>query len=225
MTDNPGRPAAEAPARTAPSPAPGRLRWIEELVNTRSVETGSDEIPTPALLGNWLRDRRLLPAGVPVTADEHDRAVRIRAGLRELIAANNAGPAAGNHAHGSRASRRVISGPALADLAGLARRLPLVLDVDGRRPCLLPVSRNGGHGACRLARGRRGVGGQRHLGPAEDMQEPGLPVGLLRPVKEPVSGLVLDGRVRQPGQGQGLPQPQPPMAGVSREASGPGWRG
>ncbi len=141
MTDNPGRPAAEAPARTAPSPAPGRLRWIEELVNTRSVETGSDEIPTPALLGNWLRDRRLLPAGVPVTADEHDRAVRIRAGLRELIAANNAGPAAGNHAHGSRASRRVISGPALAELAGLARRLPLALDVDGRRPCLLPVSR------------------------------------------------------------------------------------
>src|SRR6266699_3754411 len=62
MTDNPGRRAAEAPARTAPSPAPGRLRWIEELVNTRSVETGSDEIPTPALLGNWLRDRRLLPA-------------------------------------------------------------------------------------------------------------------------------------------------------------------
>jgi len=141
MSDNQGWPAGEAPARAAPAPAPGKLRWIEELVNTGSVETGSDEIPAPAQLGSWLRDRRLLPGGVPVTADEHDRTVRIREGLRELIGANSAGSAAGDHAHGSRAARRATGGLALADLAGLARRLPLVLDVDGGQPRLLPLSR------------------------------------------------------------------------------------
>jgi predicted RNA-binding Zn ribbon-like protein len=117
------------------------LRWLEELVNTRSIETGRDEIATPDLLGSWLRDRRLLPAGVPVTAEEHDRAVRIREGLRELIAANNAGPAAGDSAQLSRRTRRDPRGPALASLAGLARRLPLVLDLDGSRPRLMPLSR------------------------------------------------------------------------------------
>jgi CGNR zinc finger/Putative stress-induced transcription regulator len=147
------------------------LRWLEELVNTRSIETGRDEIATPDLLGSWLRDRRLLPAGVPVTAEEHDRAVRIREGLRELIAANNAGPAAGDSARAgdgaladdraragdraqdrdnasatdsaqpSRHARRDPRGPALASLAGLARRLPLVLDLDGSQPRLMPLSR------------------------------------------------------------------------------------
>jgi hypothetical protein len=52
---------------------------------------------------------------------------------------------------------------------------------------------------------------------AEDMPEPGLPVGLLRPFPEQVESLVLDGTVRQPGQGEGLPQPRPVMAGPGRK--------
>jgi predicted RNA-binding Zn ribbon-like protein len=131
------RPAAPG----QPPAAPGMLRWTEELVNTRSIETGRDEIATPALLASWLRDRRLLPAGVPVTSDEHDRAGRIREGLRELIAANNAGPAAGDSAPGGRRRRRDPGSPALANLAELARRLPLVLDLDGSQPRLMPLSR------------------------------------------------------------------------------------
>jgi hypothetical protein len=46
---------------------------VEEFINTRSAESGTDEIATAALLGNWLRDRYLLRAGVPVTTDEHHR--------------------------------------------------------------------------------------------------------------------------------------------------------
>ena len=186
-------PASSPPAAGQPSAAPGMLRWLEELVNTRSIETGRDEIATPGLLGSWLRDRRLLPAGVPVTAEEHDRAVRIREGLRELIAANNAGPAAGDSAQAgdsaaatdsaqpSRHPRRDPRGPARASLAGLARRLPLVLDLEGSQPRLMPLSR----GTAAVAQlhapeGRRGGGrGQRHLGPAEDLPESRLPVGLL----------------------------------------------
>ncbi len=143
---SPALPLAPAPM---PPSAPGVLRRIEELVNTRSIEAGRDEIATPGQLASWLRDRRLLAAGVPVTADEHDRAVLIREGLRELIAANNAerplageaGPVAADGAQDTRRTRRSPGSAALANLAGLARRLPLVLDVDGSKPRLMPLSR------------------------------------------------------------------------------------
>lgn len=126
------------------APAPGLLRWIEELVNTLSIEAGTDEIATSGQLASWLRERRLLAAGVPVTADEHDRAVRIREGLRELIAANSVELPRANatgSAQDSRRTRRNPGSTALANLAGLARRLPLVLDVDGSQPRLMPLSR------------------------------------------------------------------------------------
>jgi predicted RNA-binding Zn ribbon-like protein len=119
----------------------GSLRWVEELINTRSVESGTDEIATPVLLATWLRDRFLLPAGVSVTSDEHQRAIRAREGLRALAAANGAKPEPADHARGDRLRRRGLTGSALADLAGLARRLPLVLDTDARPPRLVPVSR------------------------------------------------------------------------------------
>ena len=124
-----------------PQAAPGLLRWMEELVNTRSIEAGSDEIATPDRLASWLRDCLLLPPGVPVTAQEHDRAVQIREGLRELMAANNASRTAADNARGGRRPRRGPGGLALANLARLARRLPLVLDLDGSQPRLMPLSR------------------------------------------------------------------------------------
>jgi len=103
-----------------------------------------------------------------------------------------------------------------------------------RRPCLLPVSR--GTADTVLAALLAAVAESVASGTWDRLKicrNPGLPVGLFRPLKEPVTGLVLDGRVRQPGQGQGLPQPQPqpPMAGVSRGsiraglARVTGWRG
>jgi predicted RNA-binding Zn ribbon-like protein len=141
MPDDDRQPAAGPPEQAAGPPAAGMLRLMEELINTRSIEAGRDEIATPGLLASWLRDRRLLPAGVPVTADEHDRAVRIREGLRELIAAKNAAPAAADNAQAGRLPRRDVDGSALTKLAGLARRLPLVLDVDGSQPRLMPLSR------------------------------------------------------------------------------------
>ena len=139
MPDHDGQPPAEMPAPA--SPAPGSLRWVAELINTRSVESGTDEIATPALLASWLRDRHLLRAGVPVTFDEHHRAIRMREGLRALIAVNNIAADRADHVRGGSTPERGASGSALADLAGLARRLPLVLDIDGRAPRLMPLSR------------------------------------------------------------------------------------
>jgi predicted RNA-binding Zn ribbon-like protein len=111
----------DPPAGGSP-PAP--LRLIEELVNTRSVEFGTDEISTAGAFADWLRARGLLADGGTVTADEHDRALRVREGLRALAALNNAEPDA--------------EPGALTDLAGLARELPLVLDVESRPPRIVP---------------------------------------------------------------------------------------
>jgi predicted RNA-binding Zn ribbon-like protein len=135
MPDHGGR----APAPSVPS-APGSLRWVEEFINTRSMESGTDEIAAPALLTAWLRHQDLLPAGVLVNIDEHYRALRMREGLRALAAANNAGPSAADHARGGRPGRG-LSGSALAEVAGLARRLPLVLDMASRPPRLRPLYR------------------------------------------------------------------------------------
>jgi predicted RNA-binding Zn ribbon-like protein len=135
MPDHGGR----APAPPVPS-APGSLRWVEEFINTRSMESGTDEIAAPALLTGWLRHRDLLPAGVLVNIDEHYRALRMREGLRALVAANNAGPGATDQARGGRPGRG-LSGSALAEVAGLARRMPLVLDIASRPPRLRPLYR------------------------------------------------------------------------------------
>jgi hypothetical protein len=131
-----------SPDDPADGAAPGPLRWIEELVNTHSVEFGTDDIATADALAGWLRARRLLPAGVPVGAGEHDRALRVREGLRALIALNNSGPdlAAGTtgDAAGAGEPREGIVPGALADLAGLAPGLPLMLDVRSRPPRIAP---------------------------------------------------------------------------------------
>ncbi|MQA88533.1 MAG: hypothetical protein GEV03_28950 [Streptosporangiales bacterium] len=127
-----GAPPDEDAAGSAPLP----LRWVEELVNTRNVEDDTDEIATADALADWLRARRLLPAGASVTAAAHRRAVRVREGLRALIAANNPEPAA--HPAGERQHPDGVDPEALADLAGLAHDLPLVLDVTGRPPRLVP---------------------------------------------------------------------------------------
>jgi predicted RNA-binding Zn ribbon-like protein len=65
----------------------------------------------------------------------------MREGLRALAAANNAGFGAADHARGGSRAERGLSVPALAEAAGLARRLPLVLDVASRPPRLTPLYR------------------------------------------------------------------------------------
>lgn len=109
--------------------APLPLRWIEELVNTRSIEFATDDVSTPDALAGWLRSRDLLPAGARVTPAGHQRALRFREGLRSLIAGNNTG---GD-------TEEADDAATLTDLAGLAASLPLVLDVSVRPPRLAPA--------------------------------------------------------------------------------------
>ncbi|MGB2566837.1 CGNR zinc finger domain-containing protein [Micromonospora citrea] len=109
--------------------APGRLRWIEDFVNTRRED--GDDIRAPEQLAHWLRDRGLLPADATVDAAGRDRAEAVREGLRALIAANNVAPVASPRPDG-------LDPAAGAALAALTRHLPLVLDVTGPAPRLVP---------------------------------------------------------------------------------------
>lgn len=103
------------------------LRWIEELINTRSIEFATDDLGTPDALGDWLRERELIPADVEVTPSDLRRAVRLREGLRALLVANNEPD-----------SDATDAPDALDDLAALAQDLPLVLDVHADPPRLVP---------------------------------------------------------------------------------------
>ncbi len=103
--------------------APPPLRLVEDLINTRSIEFDTDELGTADAVAAWLRARDLLRRAEQVTPAEHRRVLRMREGLRALIAAN----------HGE------VDPPALADLAALADALPVVLDVTTQPPRLVPA--------------------------------------------------------------------------------------
>ncbi|MPY93114.1 MAG: hypothetical protein GEV08_08615 [Acidimicrobiia bacterium] len=128
------------------------LRWVEELVNTRNVEDGSDELADPAALAAWFVGRGLLPAGAPVDEAGRARAAQVREGLRALIAANNGGeppsPAAEGEAGSPEGAGSPDGGAAVADgvepgaLDALARTAPglaLVLELGSGRPRLVPA--------------------------------------------------------------------------------------
>ena len=67
--------------------APGQLGLVQEFVNTLDVESGTDALGTPAELGAWLADRRLLSAA-PVGPSDHASAIALREALRRLLVAN-----------------------------------------------------------------------------------------------------------------------------------------
>ncbi|MEZ7124836.1 CGNR zinc finger domain-containing protein [Nonomuraea sp. AD125B] len=116
--------ATEPEAGMAPKP----LRVIEEFINTRHQD--GDELATPDQLATWLHARGLVPAGTEVTAEQRDRAGRVREGLRALIAANNEEPVSSPRPDG-------LDPAARAELAELTRDLPLMLDVTVSPPRLV----------------------------------------------------------------------------------------
>jgi predicted RNA-binding Zn ribbon-like protein len=73
------------------NPAPGALLVVQELVNTRDVEAGTDSIEAPAGLRSWLADRSLAPADLRPTGDDVARVAEFREALRSLLHANNGG--------------------------------------------------------------------------------------------------------------------------------------
>jgi predicted RNA-binding Zn ribbon-like protein len=66
-------------------PAPPPLTLVQDFVNTEVPDFNLDELATPALLGDWLVTRGLLPSEArPVDAGAHRRAIALRDALRML---------------------------------------------------------------------------------------------------------------------------------------------
>jgi predicted RNA-binding Zn ribbon-like protein len=76
-------------------PPPGQLRLVQDFVNTLDSDNGLRQIEhltDPAALERWLRSRGLIGRGTRIGTAELARALRVRAGLRALLLANNGLP-------------------------------------------------------------------------------------------------------------------------------------
>lgn len=106
------------------------LQLVEDLVNTRFVDAGTDELGSPEALAAWLAER-----GVAATVRPADleRVLVVREGLRAVAARNNAGEHAGVDDVPD-----AVPADALERLAALAPELALVLDVAADPPALVP---------------------------------------------------------------------------------------
>ncbi|MEU3302057.1 CGNR zinc finger domain-containing protein [Streptomyces sp. NPDC006678] len=65
-----------------PSPA---AELIEAFTNTVDLESGDDDVATPAELAAWLTDRNLAHTSLGLTQDEHQAFLTLRAGIREAL--------------------------------------------------------------------------------------------------------------------------------------------
>jgi predicted RNA-binding Zn ribbon-like protein len=74
-------------------PAPGRLRLVQQFVNTVDHEHGREVLHEPAQLRRLLVELGLLGADEPVDAAGLHRAMDVREALRSLALENNAGAA------------------------------------------------------------------------------------------------------------------------------------
>jgi predicted RNA-binding Zn ribbon-like protein len=72
--------------------APGELELVRAFVNTLDVESGEDELSSPAALASWLAGRGLLVLGAGVRGPDLGRALAVREALRSLLAGNNGCP-------------------------------------------------------------------------------------------------------------------------------------
>jgi predicted RNA-binding Zn ribbon-like protein len=72
--------------------APGELRLIQELVNTRDIEEDRDALASPDLLAAWLRSHRLPVGARPLAEADLRQFIDVREALRALLLANNGAP-------------------------------------------------------------------------------------------------------------------------------------
>ena len=74
-----------AATRAIPPPAPGDLKIIQALINSRSLRFDTEDLTSPRLLATWLAQRRLLAAGVALGAADLKRVLALREDLRILL--------------------------------------------------------------------------------------------------------------------------------------------
>src|SRR4029453_10844653 len=167
--------------------------------NTVDLETDDYQLDSPEALRRFLTGQGLLDTSEPVGPADLALAVELREALRAMLRGNDGEP---------------LDPAELEVVNRAAAGLPLQVAFDGEgHPVLGP-----GSAGCRGALAALLAGGAqaRAPGPLGAPQGPParvLPVGLLRPVQEPLRPLVLDAGLRQPHQDPHLPQP-PPHRGI-----------
>jgi predicted RNA-binding Zn ribbon-like protein len=79
--------------------APGRLRLVQDFINTADIETGEDQLSSTEGLEGWLAERGLVgdPKPIECDGDELATAIALREALRALCLTNN-----GEHPTGDR---------------------------------------------------------------------------------------------------------------------------
>ena len=70
-----------------PDPAPGPLRLVQWFVNTLSAEPDADLLVIREEAAAWLHAAELLPAEAGLTNSEHAALLRLRAAVRDVLAA------------------------------------------------------------------------------------------------------------------------------------------
>lgn len=129
------------PLRTGSSrkPAPGDLQLLQGFVNTHDLEEHTDDVADPEALGRWLSHYGLMGADEPVSAADHDQALRVREALRSVLMAKNGCP------DDARAVATLNAAAKSAELLvrfgddGAARLEPVRAGVDGALGRLLAI--------------------------------------------------------------------------------------
>lgn len=73
-------------------PAPGRLRLVQQLVNTVELPDGADRLADPADAGPWLVDNNLLAPQADLTEADLELVRAVREALRAMLVHNAGGP-------------------------------------------------------------------------------------------------------------------------------------
>jgi predicted RNA-binding Zn ribbon-like protein len=97
------------------TPAPGRLKVVQELLNTVDLEGGDERFTSPERAAAWLCEKGLLGSEDQFSDADLERLLRLREALRDLAATN----------HGDQ-----LSSDTVATVNGLAGGAPLVVQVD-----------------------------------------------------------------------------------------------
>ena len=79
---------------TAPEPraAPGELEMVRQLINSRSIQRGTDELTSIDALAAWLHNHDFNVDTTSLTDDSLQLFLRIREGLRALVMVNSGEP-------------------------------------------------------------------------------------------------------------------------------------
>ncbi len=75
-------------AKTDIPPAPGGLKIVQAFVNTIDRDARRDQLSSPQALARWLTLEGLLEPGTELSADDLQRTIAAREGLRTAIAAD-----------------------------------------------------------------------------------------------------------------------------------------